>query len=118
MIDFRKFNGEMKEVDGQKVYVYQFLAAAESPVGIAFRTSKYGGDVGLTKDPGPSNRNGWLGEFTPLRQGTTGVRRGTITFRSTDNGWVSQYKVPDAWEDKYCADLKAEACYKSPGWLN
>jgi hypothetical protein len=81
--DFRKLNAESKEVNGQKVYVYQFLSAAEVPNGFAFRTKGAGGELGLSKDPGVGARSGWLGEFTPLPKGTTGIRRGTITFRLT-----------------------------------
>jgi len=36
IIDFRKLNAESKELEGQKIYIYHFLAAAELPAGIAW----------------------------------------------------------------------------------
>jgi hypothetical protein len=116
IIDFTKQNGEMKEIEGQKVYTYHFLAAVEVPEGMAFRTAGLGGQLGLSKDPGPKDRNGWLGQFTPLPKGSIATRRGVITFRSTEKGWISA-NVPDDWQDGYCTELtSADACYKKLGW--
>jgi len=113
LIDFRKVNAEAKEIQGQKVYVYDFISAWELPDGLAWRDS--GGEPGFWKDFGPGDRNNFLGHFVPLPKGTTAVRRGTITFRYTENGWVSG-KVPDNWTDNYCTDLKPDACYTKVGW--
>lgn len=109
VIDCRKLNAESKLIEGQKIYEYQFLAAAEIPAGVAW---KNGGMGGFIEDPGAkAAKLGIQSYFTSLPKGTTAVRRGTITFRYTDGGWVSA-DLPDTSSDGYCPDLKPKDCYE------
>jgi hypothetical protein len=111
MTDFRKKNGELMEINGQKVYQYEFLAAAELPAGTAWQQDFMGGYKFVKYDPASQR-----GSMTPLPKGTTAVRSGVITFRQTDNGWVSAYPgKPDDATNSYCTDLKPDACYEKLG---
>jgi hypothetical protein len=58
--DFRKLNAESGEQEGQKIYIYHFLAAAELPAGIAWHSTS-GSVVAF------ANRGGFVKD-TPERQ--------------------------------------------------
>lgn len=112
--DVRKLNGESLEQAGQKLYVYHFLAAAELPGGVAWVKGglmAFGGG-GFIKDPGRSNV--WM-QTVSLPAGTTAVRRGKITFRQTEKGWLSA-DLPDTADSGYCTQLKPDACYRELKW--
>lgn len=113
VIDFRKLNGESLERGGQKLYVYHFLAAAELPGGVAWMKAGLGG--GFIKDPGKYSV--YL-HAESLPAGTIAVRRGRITFRLTEKGWLSaDLPVTAAADNGYCTKLtKPEACYKELKW--
>jgi hypothetical protein len=116
MTDFRKKNGESLELMGQKVYKYEFLAAAELPAGAAWQPDGLGGYKFVKDDP--DHRNNPLGKMVPLPEGTTAVRSGMITFRYTDNGWVSTFPgKPDEASNSYCTSLKPTACYEKLGLI-
>jgi hypothetical protein len=115
--DCRKLNAESKELEGQKIYIYHFLAAAELPAGIAWHDTS-GSMVALTVRGGfvkDTHQKGsmWIGKFTSLPKGTTAVSRGTITFRETENGWLTSSLSAD---DGYCTDKGPKDCYASLGW--
>ena len=117
--DFRKLNGESKELEGQKIYTYRFLAAAELPAGIAWLNTTgsmvaYANRGGFVRDIGQKGSM-WIGQFTPLPKGTTAISRGTITFRMTEKGWLSS-DLPDTVDDGYCTDKGPADCYEKLGW--
>jgi len=117
MIDFRKLNAESKELEGQRIYIYHFLAGAELPAGIAWHDTS-GSMVALTVRGGfvqDTHQKGsmWIGKFTSLPKGTTAVSRGTITFRETEKGWISSTLSVD---DGYCTDKGPTDCYARLGW--
>jgi len=117
MTDFRKLNAESKELEGQRIYIYHFLAAAELPAGIAWQDTS-GSMIAVTVRGGfvkDLHQKGsvWVGKFTSLPKGTTAVSRGTITFRETEKGWLSSALSAD---DGYCTDKGPTDCYTSLGW--
>jgi hypothetical protein len=126
IIDFRKLNGEAKVIEGQKTYVYHFLVAFELPAGIGWQTNSIqdsilGSSGGFVKDPGPAARAamtespGNFNQIDPLPAGTTGVGKGTITFRETERGWTDD--MPDTRDNGYCPPKTApQVCYQKLGW--
>jgi len=114
IIDFRKLNGESLEREGQKIYIYHYLAAAELPAGVAWVSGGLlsMGRRGFIRDPGQSTV---YIETVSLPQGTTAIQQGQITFRLTKRGWLSP-DLPDVAEMGYCTQLKPEACYKDRGF--
>jgi hypothetical protein len=126
VIDFTKTNGEAKVVEGQKTYVYHFLVAFELPAGIGWQTNSiqdsiFGSSGGFVKDPGPAARAAMMqspsqfNQIHPLPAGTTGVGKGTITFRETERGWTDD--MPDARANGYCPPKTSpQVCYKKLGW--
>lgn len=126
IIDFTKQNGEAKVVEGQKTYVYHFLVAFELPAGIGWQTNSIqdtvlGSSGGFVKDPGSAARAAMrdspttFNSIQPLPAGTTGVGKGTITFRATEQGWTDD--MPDTRANGYCPPKTSpEVCYKKLGW--
>jgi len=117
--DFRKLNAESKVLEGQKIYIYSFLAAAELPAGIAWHDTS-GSMIAMTVRGGfvkDTHQKGsmWVGRFATLPKGTTAVARGTITFRATEKGWLSS-GLPDTVDDGYCKDKRPTDCYTKLGW--
>jgi hypothetical protein len=117
--DFRKLNAESKVREGQRIYIYTFLAAAELPAGIAWQDTS-GSMIAMTNRGGfvkDAHQRGsiWVGKFTSLPKGTTAVKRGTITFRETEKGWLSA-GMPDSVDDGYCTDKGPTDCYAKLGW--
>lgn len=120
--EFKKLNGEAKVVEGQKTYVYHFLAAVEVPAGIGWSPGASIPGVSLpgqfTKLPAPGSEDPMSPSFAETKRlppGGTGVSLGTITFRETENGWTAD--SPDIRNDGYCTEKEsADACYKQLGW--
>jgi hypothetical protein len=120
--EFKKLNGEAKVVEGQKTYVYHFLAAVEVPAGIGWSPGASIPGVSLpgqfTKLPAPGSEDPMVPSFAEIKRlppGGTGVSAGTITFRETENGWTAD--SPDIRNDGYCTEKEsADACYKQLGW--
>jgi len=117
IIDFRKQNGETKEIEGQQFYVYHFLVAFELPSGIGWAgptiTSTGGFVVGAAPQRGGAF--GFVPKIDAIPKGTTGVGRGTITFGKTEKGWISR-DLPDHADSGYCGEKQPQACYKALGW--
>lgn len=110
IIDFRKLNAESKEVFGQKVYEYTFLAAVEFPSGCAWkRNPSMPSFIEVVRDTGKKSDE--IYKYTSIPKGTVGVRRGIITFRYTEQGWVSA-DLPGKFDDGYCTSEQPEACYR------
>jgi hypothetical protein len=121
IVDFKKINGEQREVSGQKVYVFHYVAAAELPDGFAWQDQGLmpdgGFGSGFIKDPakGPSSLWG-RGKIKPMPKGAFAIRRGNITFRLTDKGWVSA-DLPDTAQDAWCTEERSPSvCYEQLGW--
>lgn len=117
--DFRKLNAESRELEGQKVYLYHYLAAADLPAGVAWQSTAgsmiaLASGGGFVKDSGQKGSI-WVGHFTSLPKGTTAVSKGTITFRLTEKGWLSA-NVPDNAAVAYCTDKGPADCYHKLGW--
>jgi len=110
IIDFRKLNAELKEIDGQRVYEYTFVAAIEFPSGCcAWKRIPGSIDVEVVRDTG--KKFDVVNTFESIPKGTIGVRKGLIRFRYTERGWLSA-ELPAYFADGYCPPLKPEACYQ------
>jgi len=116
-IDFRKINAESLDVAGQKIYIYHYLAIEKLPAGLAWEAPGLASRGGIVMDPGKGRPvNDFFGGKTQgLAEGTIALRRGKITFRMTENGWVSA-DLPDTADDAQCGNLKADECIKQLGW--
>lgn len=116
VIDFRKVNAEALEMAGQKFYKYHYLGIARLPAGLAWEAPGLVSRGGIVKDPGKNQAVSFGGGQTKsLREGTIALRHGTITFRMTENGWVSP-DLPDTADDGQCGTLSVEDCIKQLGW--
>jgi hypothetical protein len=116
IVDFRKLNGEMKVVEGQPTYVYHFLAGMELPAGIGWQHENlpYGLSAGFVSN-GPGQAHAFGAQVDPIPAGATGVSKGTITFRETERGWLTNDR-PVA-DEGYCPPkTPPQACYKKLGW--
>ncbi len=118
-IYFTKLNAVRKEIEGQPIYEYSFLAAYEMPSGYAWQKGGLGGGEGFIKDPGVST-GPWGIHYYSIAKGSTAVQRGKITFRLTEKGWMSS-DLPDHSDVGYCNgkdDIVPEVCLKNLGWDN
>ena len=116
LVDFRKVNAESLEVAGQKIYTYYYLGIAKVPAGLAWEAPGLMSRGGIVKDPGKGQAISFGGGKTQsIAEGTIVMRRGKITFRMTENGWVSA-DLPDTADDAQCGNLKADDCIKQIGW--
>jgi hypothetical protein len=113
IIDFRKLNGEAKVIDGQPSYVYHLLAAFELPAGLGWRHDMVGLQGGFVLN-GPGQAHAYGAQVDPIPAGATGVDKGTITFRETEQGWTNDSPVG---EEGYCPPkTPPQVCYKKLGW--
>jgi hypothetical protein len=119
LIYFRKLNAVRKEIEGQKIYEYSFLAAYEMPAGYAWQKGGLTAEQGFVKDPGVST-GPWGVRYYSIAKGSTAVQRGKIIFRQTEMGWMSN-DLPDRSDVGYCNgkdDVVPEVCLKNLGWDN
>lgn len=118
--DFRRLSAESGERDGQKFYLYRYLAAAKLPAGIAWQSASgsraaFAQGERFVKDTGQIG-SVRVGHFTPLPKGTTAVIKGTIVFRLARKGWLLANVVPDTTRVRYCTDEGPADCYRKLGW--
>jgi len=134
MVKFEKHNAVSKEVEGQKFYDLEYLAAFKLPSGIAWATNTglaaiYAPGGGFVKDPGVSETYGAGAgtKYTSLPEGTIAAERGTIHFRLTEKGWISGDSLENV-QLGYCTGpttgefvvgaprTSPEECFKSLKW--
>jgi len=123
LTDFTKSNGESLERFGQKVYVYHFMAATKLPEGVSWFKGGSNPTNGISVNEGKFVEDDYfdtrLGTvFTQkdkLPVGTTAVRRGQITFRLTEKGWIAPGGAENV-ETGYCTQLEPSNCYKELGY--
>jgi hypothetical protein len=116
LMEFRKVNAESLEVAGQKVYVWHFLAIEKLPTGLAWAAPGLVDRGGIVKDPGKGQPIIFGGGNTQsVPEGTIALRRGKITFRMTENGWVSA-DLPDTADDALCGKVQLDECIKQVGY--
>lgn len=101
--DYRKINGERRDLFGQKLYLYHFVASAKLPAGMHWDGSGQG--TFHCNHP----------QLPALPKDAMGVMQGTVWFKWTDNGWMA-----DAIKNRkrgYCVDAASgEDCSKRLGW--
>jgi hypothetical protein len=115
LVDFKKLNGEMREFQGGKSYIFTFLATAEAPEGVFWAAPTMGDSGRFVRDPRTAPSFGILGPTQRVAKGAIAVRRGIITFNLTERGWVSELGVPDHTQDGYCKNGSAADCAKTMG---
>lgn len=110
LIDFRKVNGETRDINGQKFYVFHYRAATKLDSGWVWRHGNIMFPTGLVRGK-PSN-SPWDPKMDVVPAGATYVAEGKVTFRNTEKGWV----VNDTDVDQYGYCDKGETpsnCYST-----
>ncbi len=107
MIDLRKLNGVSREIFGEKVYEYDFLAAFELPDGVGWVNN---GSRGFAKyDPAFAYAE------QKIPAGSIAVEEGKVSFKLTEKGWVPTGGPQDT-RYSYCTGATSPtACYTSSG---
>ena len=106
--DFRKTNGEQREIEGQRHYIYHFRAASTLGGGWVWDPGNIMRTTGLKRGT-PQPASVWGPELTEVKNGATYVAKGTVTFRNTENGWeVNNVEIE---RYGYCSAQKPAECY-------
>jgi hypothetical protein len=104
-VDFRKVNGESITKDGQKHYVYHFQQA--NPLKEKMKWFKCTKLSVYFSDSAPIGCEAMTGQQADGLM----VSKGTITFKSTEQGWIPASGRIKSWG--YCESLKdVSECYE------
>jgi hypothetical protein len=114
MIDFRKLNGVPGEVNGQKIYEYDFLVAFKLSDGLAWKSAGWASPgSGFVKYPGYDN-DMFGTHYAKISKGDIAAVRGKIMFKLTEKGWISN-DLPNVVQTAgWCTppdNISPESCY-------
>ena len=109
LTDFRKTDGETLEINGQKTYIFHYLAATKLDGGWSWQKGNILFPTGLVR--GDPVKGGFgAPEMMKVPNGATFAGGGKVTFRQTEKGW----RLIDAElaEYRFCAEKSASDCYQ------
>lgn len=111
LIDFTKTNGEVKEITGQKYYIFHYSAATKLNDGWAWRKKDALHEAGIQRANAASSLF-FAPTLTSIPTGATYVARGKVPFRQTEKGWAHDGVETNSYG--FCQPGKsASECYAS-----